>query len=269
MGSLSDYAELELLDHVFNAAYSSVATVYIGLSTADPLDDASGLAEPVGNNYAREAITFGAAASRRVTQSGAVTFNLASGPWGTLSHWALFDTDTGGQMLAHGSLAASKSVVAGNTPSIDTTEVYVEFSAGEISDYCAVKLLDRMFRNQAFAKPDTYVALIITNPVADGDDGTEITEPSGGSYARKLVNINGGAAPDWDLAALGVVDNSDDITFVTATGNWGTIIAVAIVDDPDTSEGQVLFYDNAMADQAVSSGDTVKFNAGDLDIVMS
>ncbi len=38
MGSLSDYAENELLDHLFNAAYSPVATVYLALCTADPTD---------------------------------------------------------------------------------------------------------------------------------------------------------------------------------------------------------------------------------------
>ena len=42
MGSLSDYAELELLDHVFNAAYSPVATVYLALCTADPTDAGTG-----------------------------------------------------------------------------------------------------------------------------------------------------------------------------------------------------------------------------------
>ena len=91
MGKISTFLANELLDHVFNAAYTPAAAVYLGLSTANPTDDGSGLAEPSGNAYARQAITLGAASARRVTQSGTVTFPQATGAWGTISHWAIFD----------------------------------------------------------------------------------------------------------------------------------------------------------------------------------
>ena len=42
MGSLSDYVELEVLDHVLKTAdWAQPAALYIGLSTADPTDDGS------------------------------------------------------------------------------------------------------------------------------------------------------------------------------------------------------------------------------------
>ncbi len=84
------------------------------------------------------------------------------------------------------------------------------------------------------------------------------------------MNANGGAAPDWDLAVSGdpsYVDNNDDITFTTATADWGTIVAVAICDA--LTVGNLLVYDNAMTDQDVDNGDTAKFPAGDLDVQMS
>lgn len=266
MGSISDHLENELLDHVFSAAYTPPATVYLGLSTADPLDDASGLAEPSGNGYSRKAITFGAAASREVAQSAEVSFDAATGAWGTITHWALFDADTAGNMMAHGALGTSKEVVDGNTPSVAASEVTVSFSAGEISDYLANKLLDRAFRNQAYAVPDTYLALT-TAVIADDDTGSTITEVSGGSYARKQVNPNGGASPTWDLAAAGLVDNTHNIDFAEATASWGTVVAVAIVDA--ASAGNLLFYDNGVTDQAVGNGDTYRFPAGDLDVQMT
>jgi len=268
MGSLSDYAELELLDHVFNAAYSAVSTVYLGLSTADPQDDGSGLAEPSGNGYIRKAITFGAAATRKVTQSGAVTFDKATGSWGTITHWAVFDAESAGNMLAHGALNESKDVVADNTPSVDDGSVYVQIDANEVGTACVHKLLDLMFRNQAYAAPDTYVAAIITTEVTDSDTGATITEPSGNGYARKQVNVNGGSSPTWDVAAAGLVDNTHDIDMPTATGSWGTIIAVAVVSSA-SGDGDVLWYDNAMADQAVGNGDTMRFPVGDLDATLS
>lgn len=265
MGSLSDYAELELLDHVCNVAYSPVATVYLALSTADPLDDASGMAEP-GSNYARKAITFGAAASRQVLQNATVTYDEAAGSWGTITHWAIYDAATVGNMLAHGQFAAPKEIVSGNTASVAASEVYVNYAANEISTTLAEALLDLMFRNQAYGAPDTYAALT-TVIITDGMTGSTITEPVGNGYTRIQVNPNAGGSPKWSLASGGALDNVDDITFPTASGGaWGTITSVAICSA--ASAGDLLFYDNTMADQAVGDGDTCKFLANQLDITM-
>ena len=63
MGSLSDFAELELLDHIFNVAYTPAANLYLALCTADPTDSGTGAAMnecPNTGSYARKAITFDA-----------------------------------------------------------------------------------------------------------------------------------------------------------------------------------------------------------------
>jgi hypothetical protein len=68
MGSLSDYAENALLNHIFNTAYTSVATVYVALSTGTLTDTSTGasMSEVANaNGYARTAVTFGAAATRK------------------------------------------------------------------------------------------------------------------------------------------------------------------------------------------------------------
>lgn len=273
MGSLTDYAELELLDHVFNAAYSPVSPIYLALCTADPTDAATGASmNEVANqySYARTAISFGTAASRSITQDADVQFPQASGgSWGTVSHWAIVDTNTygSGNVLAHGAFDTGKTINDGNTATVPSGEISVSFSAGEISTSLADDLLGLMFDNVAYSAPDTYVALIITNPVTDGMTGSTITEPSGGSYARVQVNVNGGSSPTWDLAASGLVDNTHAIDFPTASAAWGTIIAVAICSA--STSGDLLFYDNDMTDQAVGDGDSVSFPIGDLDITMS
>lgn len=273
-GSISDFAENELMDHVFNVAYTPPATVYVGFSTADPLDDYSGMAEPVGNNYAREIIAFDAAASRLLNQTSLITFNQASGPWGTITHWFVCDHlsnttwGTNVNLLAHGALNTSKSVVSGNTPSIAAGEINISFSAGEITDYLAHKLLDLMFRNIAYTKPATYIGLF-TTALADTDGDPTAKECSGGSYARKQVNINGGGAPDWELAVAGVIENNGEIVFVTPTASWGIVTAVGIVDA--LTLGNLLFYDNSPGGdgQEPTTDDTVKFAANTLDVTMT
>jgi hypothetical protein len=267
MGSLSNYLENSLLSHVFNAAYTPPATIYLALCTADPTDAGTGASmNEVANSgsYARTAITFDAAASRQVVQAAAVVFPQLTGSLGTASHWAVVDSAThgAGNMLAHGAFAVPKSLVSGNTPTVSDGTVIIPFSAGKISTYLAHKLLDLAFRNTAYSKPDTYVGLVTTTS-SDTAAGTEV---SGGSYARVQVNENGGGAPEWSVAAAGALSNDDDIAFPTASASWGTVVGV-IVSDASTA-GNMLCYDNGMADQAVGDGDDVTFPAGDLDVTL-
>ena len=274
MGSLTDTSEAELLDHVCNAAYSPVATVYLALATADPTDAATGgsFSECADSgNYSRKAITFAAPASRQVLQTGAVTFDQASGSWGTVSHWAVVDNAGHGlgDVLAHGAFVGSKAVGSGDTPSVADGDIFINYAAGEISDYLAEKLLDLMFRNQAYAIPDTFVALCDA-AVADGDTTLVGKEVTGGSYAREEVDINGGTPPTWTVAAGTTpteIDNVAAVTFTTATASWGTVVAVAVCDA--ATVGNMLMYDNTMADKDVDDGDTAEFPIGDLDLQMS
>lgn len=266
MGSLTDYAENELVDHLLGTAYTPVATVYLALSTADPLDAGSGLAEPTYTGYARKAITLGAAASRRVTQSGAVTYDPCTAGSADATHWAIMDALTSGNAFAHGALSDTVNIVAGNTPSVATAEVYVEISAGHISNYAANNLLDLMFRNQAFSAPSTYAALT-TATIGDADTGSTITEVSGGSYARKQINENGGASPAWSLASGGAASNGADAALTDPTADWGEVVATALCDA--ASAGNLLGYDNDTIDQDINNGDTVKFASGDLDVSLS
>jgi hypothetical protein len=266
MGSLSDYLELELLDHIFNAAYTPVATIYIGLGTGG--SDTGLTGEPSGNNYNRKAITFGAATGRSITQNALVTFDQASGSWGTLTHYGIFDAATANNMLAWGQLTASKTVVSGNTPSIASSEVVISINAGECSDYLANKLLDFAFRNQAFAKPATYLGLATAN-LTDATAGSNVTEcANGNNYARKQVNINGGAAPTWTIANASGLDNANAITMNTPTGSWGLVTACFIVDGATIGAGNILVYENTMTDQTPDTGDTVEFALGAFDVTL-
>lgn len=271
MGSLTDYAENKMIDHLLGTAYTSVATVYLALCTADPTDAATGASmNEVANSgsYARTAITFGAASSRRVTQSGAVDFGTSTGSWGTVTHWAVVDSGTygAGNVLAHGAFAASKSVPSGRPVQVATAQVYVDVTAGEVSNYDANGFLDRMFRNQAFTVSATYVGLT-TATIADSDTGSTVTEVSGGSYAREQVNLAGGASPAWSAASGGSANNANDVSFGTTTASWGTVTSVFVADA--SSAGNLLLYDNGMTDEAIGNGDPVLFSAGNLVVQLS
>lgn len=119
MAALSNYLENELMDHVMmKGAYTPPSNIYVALSTANPTDDASGLAEPSGGAYARvstAAGTWNVASAGLIDNASEIAFAEATANWGTITHVALFDALTGGNMLWHGALAASKTVNTGDT----------------------------------------------------------------------------------------------------------------------------------------------------------
>ena len=262
MGSLSDYSENELLDHVLKVgAYTQPTNIYVALSTADPLDTGAGISEPVGNGYARKVHNAWDAAAARLTENtGVVTFAQATGSWGTITHYALFDAITAGNMLAHGSLTTSKAIVSGNTPSIADGEIDISFNAGAISNYLANALLDHMFKNTAYTVPTNLYVALSTATITDSDTGTTITEPSGNAYARKVYNT-------WDTAAAGASANSSAITFATPTGSWGLITYSALIDA--LTLGNMLLYGTATPNQTPDNGDTVEYPTGDYDVAMT
>lgn len=247
MGSFSDYLENKVLDHIYGTSvFTPPATVYMGLSTADPTDSGAGMAEPTGNNYARKAIPFAAAANRSIAQNAIVTFNQASGAWGTASHWGVFDQLAGGNMLAYGALTVNKTIVNGNTPSIASGQVVISFNTGAIFTSFANQVLDWIYRGQALPAITVNVGLTSTIP----NDSGNVTEPSTGGYVRK-------AQASWTASSGGSIQNSGATTFDAATGSWGAAIVNAVIFNNSTGGIPLMWGD--IEDQTVDIGDTVEF----------
>lgn len=103
-------------------ALASAPPIYVALSTAAIGEDGSGIAEPVGNGYARVATVAAdwndatLADPSLLDNAAAITFPEATGAWGTITHFALFDAVTGGNYLASGALTLAKSPTDGDTP---------------------------------------------------------------------------------------------------------------------------------------------------------
>jgi len=261
MGSISDYLELKLLDHVFSVgAYTAPASLYVALSTATISDNANGLTEPSTNdNYDRiGAENWDASSGRQIANTDLLTFNQASASWGSITHYAVCDSLSGGNMLAHGALGAAKTVNTGNTPSIAARQIQVDASSGGMTDYLAEALLDHVFHNAGYTAPTTvFIALSIADPDVDGSG---MSEPATGENYDRVAHAS------WETASAGFIENSGDVTFNQASASWGTVTYMSICDTID--QGNVLFYDVASPAQEPTAGDTVKFNAGDIEITM-
>ena len=135
MSSASNYLENKVLDHVLrNTAYTQPGNLYIGLFKNNSLSnlEAGTLSDEVstagGTNYARKAVTFGAAASGTATNSATVTFDAAGADWGTVTAIAILDTITTGNVLFYGNLTTSKLIENGDTMQFVSTNISVSLA---------------------------------------------------------------------------------------------------------------------------------------------
>ena len=127
MGSFSDDLEKKLLNHILGGGdYSRPATVYIGLWTSALNDASTGSTanEVSGGSYVRKSVTnnstnWPAASGTTATKSNgtAITFAQATASWGTVTHFAILDASTAGNILGWGTLTVSKAIGNGDTAS--------------------------------------------------------------------------------------------------------------------------------------------------------
>ena len=209
------YINFVLRDQAF-----AMPTVYISAHTADPGE--TGTSELAGGNYARVAApTFAAPASRAIVSSSAVTFPLMVAAVGTITHIALWDAMSAGNLLWYSSaLGSSIATAVGISPVIASGAITITLN-GEISTYLSHALLNHTFRGVEYTRPGTsiYTSLHTADPGLTG-----ASEVSGNAYAR--VNVTA-----WDAPSNGATANTNNITYPTPTpSDWGTITHKGIWD---------------------------------------
>ena len=127
-----------------------------------------------------------------------------------------------------------------------------------MSDYLENKLIDQLFRGQAYSFPTTvYVALLTAAP-SDTGGGTEVT---GGSYARvgvacNLTNWAGTQSAGSTIASsgtTGTTSNNAGVTFPSPTANWGVVTHFGIYDA--SSAGNLLWFAALTVNKTVNNGD--------------
>jgi len=126
----------------------------------------------------------------------------------------------------------------------------------EMSNYLENALINATLRNTSYTSPATvYVGLYTSDPT-DADTGTEV---SGGSYARTAVTFG---AP-----SNGVSTNSAAVEFPQATGSWGTVGWIGILDA--STSGNLLYHTALDTSKTIDSGDIFKISSGNLSVTLA
>lgn len=107
--SLTNTFETSTLQWLFTTdAVTRPTTWYVALFTAAPSDTGGGT-EVSGGAYVRKAVTF-AVTGDTASNTAAVEFDAATTNWGLITHAAIFDASTAGNMIAYASLTTSKQI---------------------------------------------------------------------------------------------------------------------------------------------------------------
>jgi hypothetical protein len=126
----------------------------------------------------------------------------------------------------------------------------------EMSTYLENALINATLRNTSYTSPATvYVGLYTSDPT-DANTGTEV---SGGSYTRTAVTMG---AP-----SNGVSTNTAAVEFPQASGSWGTVGWIGILDA--TSSGNLLYHTALDTSKTISSGDIFKIAIGGLSVTLA
>ena len=109
------------------------ATCYIALSTTEPNIQGANVTEPKGNNYARAstkdcmgnvALTSDFSTSE-ISNIREIHFQEATGSWGTITHFALYNSATGGTPLYVGALTEPITPTANTVPLIKVGQLKI------------------------------------------------------------------------------------------------------------------------------------------------
>ena len=126
----------------------------------------------------------------------------------------------------------------------------------EMSNYLEDALINATLRNTSYTSPAVVYMGLYTSDPTDANTGTEV---SGGSYARVAVTMG---AP-----SNGVSTNSAAIEFPQASGSWGTVGWIGILDN--VSSGNLLYHTALDTSKTISSGDIFKIAIGGLSVTLA
>ncbi len=119
-GSLTNYAENKVLDHVLGTTTYTKPTTYVALYTVAPTDSSAGT-ECTGGSYARIAGAWVASSGGASSNSGNLDFTDM--PACTVVAVGILDASTAGNLLVYGTLTANKVLDAGDTLRIATGDL--------------------------------------------------------------------------------------------------------------------------------------------------
>lgn len=222
--------------------------------------DAGGGTEISYPEYVRQSLIFTAPAvatgSAMIMNATDITFPTSSTAAGSLTHFAIKDSATGGNTLCYVPLDEPIEVTIGVAPLLIGNELNF-VSSGNLSSAYRVKMLNWL-RGTDLVGITPYVALFNGNPDTGG------AELSGAAYARFAAVFG---SPAVQVSGQTSIATSADAIGNRAQANWGTWAFTAIMEA--VTGGAVAAFAQESVSRPMREGMAAMIDAGALSISLN
>lgn len=230
---LTNYTMEKLLNWFLRAtAWSQPTTVYLGLDSV--LGNVSGGGTEISAaGYARQAVTYGSYASRRISNSNALNYTAAAN-WPEVVGCRVWDAATGGNAMAWGRVSPRPTILSGQTYNIAAGEHSIScLTNARVSNYMVQRLLEKAFKNTSHASFSGSLSAHLAL-VPPGNDGLGYTMVSGSGYSPQTVTFNAWASGRSFIAS--------DINYSASTpAAWGEVVEWDTYDGTNPASNNFLF----------------------------
>lgn len=133
-----------------------------------------------------------------------------------------------------------------------------------MSNYLENKVVDYIFRSQAWTQPTTICVALATSAPTDTTTGATLAEASYTNYARGQLNASysawkgtgGEVTNTGSTGTSGTTSNASAITIGSAAGSGPTVVThFALVDSCTIGAGNILFWSALTTQKTINNGD--------------
>lgn len=125
MAAFSNYMEDAITGWINGTTFPAAPTnTFVQLYSQDPTDAGSATGALYTRvTYAAGGWTRGTGGAGTLTNTNVITITSSAGSAATASHFAVFDASTGGNLIFHGALTASKSIAVGDEVKFNASQL--------------------------------------------------------------------------------------------------------------------------------------------------
>ncbi|KKN28894.1 hypothetical protein LCGC14_0849470 [marine sediment metagenome] len=122
-------------------------------------------------------------------------------------------------------------------------------------------VLDHLFRKGTLLTPMATISVgLCTASPGEGGTSANCNEVANSNNYRRVVTT----ATVWNTAVAGQISNLQEIVFLGATGNWGTVTHVALFTSNTYGLGSLIAFGALAVSQYITISYTTLFESGAL-----
>lgn len=260
MSAMTNHFEQLILNTMRGATATAPTAVYVALFLSDPTESGTAGTEADYSGYTRQALTLSTPVISGTTVSTQnttqITFPTPGSNVGTVTHAAIMDAQSGGNVLIYKQLDNPIALTSEISPRFAVGDIALSMAGGNLIPAFKQKILNYL-RNQNIDGFQPHLALFGGDPTANG------AELGGTDYARLPLVFD---APSEQTSGQMRMVNSNNAQS-NAAQSWGAWTHSVIMDA--ASGGNRVWYSQNQATYNMKNGARVYVNAQSISMALN